>query len=177
MAGPLNSFEFGTYFAPQIAMGYVPSTLYNDKAWPDIQTYVHERVVTQKNGVVDQHIYIDHALMRPESYGTVRLASTNPKDSPIIDDMFFQEPKDLERLVDGIEFTNNFMLSNPAFQDIGIKWNDEIESPSACGGIPLASRDYWRCWVRQTSSTHYHPTSSCRMGPNAQVAVVDSKLR
>jgi len=88
-------------FAPQLAMGYVPSTLYNDLSWPDIQTYVHEEVVVPSGGQPEQHIYIDHALMRPESYGTVRLASNNPEDRPIIDPRFFEEPNDLERFVDG----------------------------------------------------------------------------
>jgi len=83
-------------------MGYVPSR-WGDLNWPDIQTYVHEEPIRKKRdgNKIQQTIYIDHALMRPESYGTIRLASTNAEDNPIIDPKFFEKGEDLERLIDG----------------------------------------------------------------------------
>ncbi|WAR30766.1 BETA-like protein [Mya arenaria] len=37
---------------------------------------------------------------------------------------------------------------------------------------------YWECIVRHTAVTQYHPTSTCKMGPdNDQTAVVDLRLR
>jgi hypothetical protein len=101
LSGPLNSFEFGPLFAPQLAMGYRPSNLYNNFSWPDIQMYIHEYLQPVEGQNPEEHIYVDHALMRPESYGTVRLASTDPEARPIIDPKFFDVQNDLERLVDG----------------------------------------------------------------------------
>jgi choline dehydrogenase-like flavoprotein len=174
--GPLNSFEFGPTYAPQIAMGYVPSKLFDDKSWPDIQSYVHERVVLN-NFVPEQQIYIDHALLRPSSYGTVRLASNNINDQPLIDFRFFENPNDLERLVDGIEYTAELMLNSSLLIEKGVRWSDQIVKVPACNSLTFPSRDYWRCFVKQTSATHYHPTSTCRMGPGPEIAVVDSHLR
>jgi len=83
-------------------MGYIPSSLYNDTNWPDIQVYVASEVLEDNNeDSFTQHIFMDHALLRPKSYGTVRLSSTNPEDPVLIDPRFFEVQEDLERLVDG----------------------------------------------------------------------------
>ncbi len=46
-----------------------------------------------------------------------------------------------------------------------------------CAQLAFASREYWRCQIRQSSQTHYHPTSTCRMGTGIEEAVVNSKLQ
>jgi len=57
-------------------MGYVSNTFYNDLNGRDIQTYVHEQVVNPsgEEGAPEKHIYIDHALLRPDSHGEVRIS-------------------------------------------------------------------------------------------------------
>jgi len=83
-------------------MGYIPSRL-GDITWPDIQVYVIEEPLRKENNknLIQQTIYFHHVLMRPESHGTIRLASRNPEDNPLIDFKIYQKGQDLERHIDG----------------------------------------------------------------------------
>lgn len=47
----------------------------------------------------------------------------------------------------------------------------------ACESFEYMSQAYLECYIRENTISYMHPTSSCRMGPNSTVAVVDSKLR
>lgn len=77
----------------------------------------------------------------------------------------------------GIEAVIDYLLGSPLLQSLGIRWSDKGVKLAVCEEHAFPSRDYWRCYARQKSSSDMHPTSTCRMGPNSSVAVVDSKLR
>lgn len=48
----------------------------------------------------------------------------------------------------------------------------------ACAEFGIYSDDYWRCHARYYTMTIYHPSCTCRMGPEDDPeAVVDSRLR
>lgn len=97
--GSLLGFEIGGVWSTPIAMGYLPGFL--DQNSPEVQIFVHERLIPNEDGSLEEQFYINHVLMRPRSSGLVRLQSLNPTDPPLIDPKFFSDPDDLERLVDG----------------------------------------------------------------------------
>ena len=49
----------------------------------------------------EETIQVEMELVLSEQTGTIRLASTDPNDPPLIDPRFFHDPMDLERFVEG----------------------------------------------------------------------------
>jgi len=174
--GPLLGIPWYNPFAPHVAMGYFTSKTYNDPSWPDIHVYINEQVLDNE-GQPEETIFVELELVRSEQTGTIRLASANPEDHPLIDPRFLQNPTDVERVVEGIEEMVDFFLNSPTYQALGIKWKENETRIPECEMHSFPSKDYWRCFVYMTADTALHPTSTCRMGPNVSVAVVDSKLR
>jgi len=77
-------------------------------------------------GVVDDHArklhwghgYSCHVcVLRPKSRGSVRLATTNPHDAPLIDPNFFDDPDDLDTMLKGVRLTRQLMDA-PALKKI-----------------------------------------------------------
>lgn len=114
-------------------------------------------------------IQIDINQQRPRSHGTVRLASNNPHDHPVIDPNYFSDPRDLDELVRGAKVMRDVMAQREIAQYV-------------CGETPP-----WRDAqtdeqiidaIRATAFTGHHPCSSARMGPDSDVgAVLDNELR
>lgn len=97
-------------------------------------------------------------LMR--SRGSVMLASANPLDAPLIDPNYFSDPEDM-RLMKAQHRRNAEILNNSAFDAICVGRaepviEDELELEN---------------FIRQTASTIWHPTSTCRMGPGEGAVV------
>jgi len=157
--------------------GYFPSKSWNDPTWPDLRVYVNERLREVEGSGAEQTIVIELELVRTEQTGTVRLASSDPKEDPLIDPRFLEDPGDVQRLVEGIEYMTDLFLNSVVFQRLGIRWSDNVQRFEECEEFPFPSAEYWTCYVKITAGSALHATSTCRMGPNAEVAVVDSKLR
>lgn len=114
-------------------------------------------------------------LVRPRSTGTVTLASANPRDAPIIDYNLFQDPRDLEAMVQGCKLILN-ITQTPAMQAIETKQFNTPLIP--CSKYPFNSDPYLRCLVQTLTYTIYHPTSTAKMGDdNDPMAVLDPYLR
>jgi len=175
--GPLANLKVWDEYAIHIANGYFTSQIMNDPTWPDLHAYINELVIETPSGPLEQQFSIELELVRVNQTGTVRLASSNPQDWPLIDPKFLEDPEDVEKLIEGIEYLVDFFLNSTTFQQIGIKWSDNIQRIPECEHIEFATREYWRCYIPQMSHPTLHPTSSCRMGPSQDVAVVDSRLR
>lgn len=55
------------------------------------------------------------SLLHPRSRGTVTLQSSDPYDPPLIDPNYFEDPRDVDDMVEGIQyhiFCNSFFLCN-----------------------------------------------------------------
>ena len=101
-------------------------------------------------------------LLQPRSSGAVRLRSSDPFDTPMIEPRYLSYPDDLQVLVRGIDLARR-IVSMPAFDGIA---GAELEP----GETPLEDA------IRERAQTLYHPVGTCRMGTDA-LAVVDPELR
>lgn len=106
-------------------------------------------------------------LLRPESRGFVRIKSADPFAPPAIQPRYLTAAKDRDTIVAGLHALRRIFATEP-LRRYALR---EVEPGPQC-----ASDAEMLEHVRQRGSTVYHPTSTCRMGQDAQ-AVVDSRLR
>ena len=105
--------------------------------------------------------------LRPKARGTVRLASADPRQPPLIDPNFMGHPDDLETTVRGLK-TSLDIFRQPALA----RYVRRVVLPDAS----IKTDDDLRDFVRNHCRTSYHPVGTCRMGSDDQ-SVVDTRLR
>jgi choline dehydrogenase-like flavoprotein len=130
-------------------------------------------------GMVDNHNRTYHwghgmschaTALRPASRGTVRLASRDMRDAPLIDPAFLSDERDLETLVRGFKWVRK-IFEQPAFAEYGgADLSRELHFSK------VHSDDEIRQAIRERADTIYHPVGTCRMGADDR-AVVDTQLR
>lgn len=108
-------------------------------------------------------------LLTPDSRGTVRLGSADPRDNPLVDPRYYSDAdgNDLARAVFGFRLAQK-LLDADAFAE----FNDGPYFPDKV----YEDQDEIEAFVLETSETLYHPVGTCRMGSDDD-AVVDSQLR
>ena len=114
-------------------------------------------------------VTINACLLRPKSRGTVRLRSSNPVDKPLIDNNYLADADDLRLEILGLRFAREVLKQKPISSRISYEMlpGKDITSDS-----DLAEH------CRRTVKTTWHPTSTCRMGPDGDaMAVLDKRLR
>jgi choline dehydrogenase-like flavoprotein len=149
------------------AGGFVKSQA--GEATPDLQLhFVIGKLVDHGRKTVFGHGYSCHVcLLRPQSRGSVQLASADPLAAPLIDPNFLGERDDVLRLVRGVKLTRRLM-QQPALAAYGAK-----EFATSAAAVDDAQIE---TFVRRHADTIYHPAGTCRMGPGA-MDVVDAELR
>ncbi|XP_065351054.1 glucose dehydrogenase [FAD, quinone]-like [Cloeon dipterum] len=113
--------------------------------------------------------------LRPSSRGWVKLKSKNPFAWPIMSGNYFDDPHDLDIIVEGIKFVIE-MSKSAAFQ----KYNSTVHDipVPGCAHLIFGTDDYWRCAVRHLTQNVYHQCGTAKMGPASDPeAVVDPQLR
>lgn len=105
--------------------------------------------------------------LRPESRGSLRIRSADPAAPPEIRINYLASETDRRANIDGLRILRK-ILAAPALKP--------YVSDEAYPGSKVVSDDDILAYCRQTGSTIYHPTSTCRMGTDA-LAVVDQRLR
>ena len=106
-------------------------------------------------------------LLRPESRGTIRLASDDPFAPPLIQPRYLSAVADLEVLVEGVRIARRIGEA-PALAAV-------LDAETVPGSW-LQSDDAIRSFVRERASTVFHPVGTCTMGTDP-LAVVDDRLR
>ena len=105
--------------------------------------------------------------LRPESRGFVRITSADPAKPPAIEPRYLSSRADRETIVAGMKLLRRIM-QQPAMR----RYIAEERAPS-----PACTSDAeLRAFARETGTTVFHPTSTCRMGSD-DAAVVDERLR
>lgn len=106
-------------------------------------------------------------LLHPRSRGTVRLASADPHDKPVIDPRYLSHPDDMADLVDAMRHAQN-VTQSPALAS-----HTDIVHPT----IGAPDGDFEEA-IRKTMFTTFHLVGTARMGDPADPAtVVDPELR
>jgi choline dehydrogenase len=105
--------------------------------------------------------------LRPESRGSLKIRSADPSAPPEIRINYLATETDRAAFIDGIRILRKIMAA-PALK----AYCHEEVYPGAKVTSDADVLDY----CRNTGSTVYHPTSTCRMG-NDPLAVVDQRLR
>lgn len=139
-------------------------------AYPDLQLFLFGNLTPEypEAGQANSHgIALTAYVNRPLSRGEVTLSSADPLDRPRINPVYFNDPDDLRCLVEGVRW-NLKILYGQAF--------DDIRGKELSPGIDIRDNDGLAEFVRKTASTTWHPTTTCRMGVDAN-AVVDPALR
>ena len=125
------------------------------------------RLLVRGRKVARPGIQIDINQERPKSLGSVRLASADPTQHPLIDPNYFADTRDLDELVRGVHVMREVMTQPQIAQyhqgEIGA-WKDARTDAEIIQAI------------RQTAYTGHHPCSTARMGAD-DGAVLDGKLR
>lgn len=104
--------------------------------------------------------------LRPESRGTVTLASADVREAPVIDPRFLSEQADLDTLIRGVRLVHR-ILDAPSMRGLTKR---PLYDTNAVSDEALTAL------IRQRADTIYHPVGTCRMGSDAR-SVVDSRLR
>ena len=106
-------------------------------------------------------------LMRPRSRGSVRLASADPRDPPLIDPGFLTDPADLEVLAQAVALAREIGAA-PQLSE----WRQREVFP----GPGVMHRKRLRDFARRAANSFHHPVGTCRMGTD-EAAVVDLALQ
>ena len=107
--------------------------------------------------------------LRPESRGHIELVSSKPEDYPAIHPNYLATKTDCETLVAGIKIARAVCRTDPVKSLIT---EEHAPGPAVADNDDAAILE----WARNTSTTIYHPTGTCKMGQD-KMAVVDEKLR
>jgi choline dehydrogenase len=105
--------------------------------------------------------------MRPESRGSVLARTPDPRDQPAINPNYLAEDRDRRTIIAGMRRVREW-FSAPALRQYLVA--------ETLPGPDVQTDDEFLAYARQTGTTVFHATCSCRMGPDA-MAVVDDQLR
>jgi choline dehydrogenase len=154
-----------------IGAGYAGAFLKTrpDLASPDVQ--LHFLIFSTDAAGAALHPFpgfiVSVCQLRPESRGFVRIKSRDPAAAPAIQPRYLTSRVDRDVVVDGLKVIRRIM-EKPVMR----RYIEEEFLPGDKCQSDADLLDY----ARATGGTVYHPTSTCRMGPDPN-AVVDERLR
>ncbi|HSG89902.1 MAG TPA: choline dehydrogenase [Pseudomonadales bacterium] len=136
---------------------------------PDVQIHFVAALMRDHGRTkADRHGFTVHVCqLRPESRGTVSLASANPADPALIQPDYLSSARDLEVLREATRMARR-IVEQPAM--------DAYRGPELWPGPELQSDAEIDEWIRATGETIYHPVGTAKMGHDA-MAVVDERCR
>mgnify|MGYP000364290209 FL=1 len=162
-----RSKRTGTLTTPYAEAGGFAKTR-PDVAVPDVQFHFVPAMLEDhgRESVSGVGYSIHVCVLRPESRGTVRLASADPMAAPRIDPNFLDDDRDLEVLRAGVKLVHRINAAPPLAKHGGRDRHD----------TPLHDDAALDQMIRNRSDTVYHPVGTARMGSDAD-AVCDPCLR
>jgi choline dehydrogenase len=162
-SGPVtsNGVEAGAFFDPD-----------DLSAEPKLQQFCVPTVYLDKDHT-DQEashgITLNSCIARPLSRGSVRLASADPADLPLVDPNYLADPEDLRLSIGGVRRAREILAQEPLR---GMVAKEIFPGPDKLSDADLAAH------ARRFVKTVYHPVGTCRMGRDSDPdAVVSSDLR
>ncbi|ODM87982.1 Glucose dehydrogenase [FAD, quinone], partial [Orchesella cincta] len=164
--------------SPDIQLSLFPANPNIHEALEEVASVKPGLLRKYLRGLEEKDVFIVNVMLgKPGSRGDIKLASTDPLESPIMDPKYFSHPDDIRRVVDGMKFTVQLVENTEAFRRIGARFISR-HFPG-CEKYELTTDGYYECCARHMTFTVYHQSGTCTMGygPEDPKAVVDSKLR
>jgi len=135
---------------------------------PDLQlAFVHVSFDIIVGQAHPNAVSILPGVVRPQSRGTIKLASADPFAPPLIDPNYLGDRSDLVRLADGFEMARDIFASS-AFRP---HLKGELMP-----GPDVKTRADIEEFVRQRADCYHHQAGSCRVGID-DLAVVGPRVR
>ena len=167
------------YAAPAFAGARIQTmlryTIAGSTARNDMQVYVNNTAAGPSPlgggpGAASHILRMTAILQQADSAGTLRLASPDPDDKPIIDYRYLRSDNDRRRLRAAVRLCRE-ILAQPAFASI-------VDAPVSPSASELDSDDALDDWLLRNVFTTFHTSGSCKMGPDDDpMAVVDQYCR
>jgi choline dehydrogenase len=148
---------------------FLPTTLHPQH--PDIQFHVMPGTFNFQTGAVDREPGLTCGVcqLRPESRGTILINSADPIAPPPIRPGYLTAANDRQSVLEGLRHARR-IASQPALAPY-------IATETSPGSaVATDDDDALLDFARHHGKTLYHPTSTCKMGADAD-AVVDSNLK
>ena len=123
----------------------------------------------QKPGILDKFsgYTFNVSQSRPLSRGEINIISPHPTCSPEIIANYLEDPLDKSTLINGMNIARK-IANATAF--------DQFRNSEARPGSSVNSYDEMLNYIRENSTSLYHPVGTCRMG-TADTAVVNQDLK
>ncbi|MGV9269018.1 GMC family oxidoreductase [Kitasatospora sp. NPDC003701] len=139
---------------------------------PDVDLHIQARsalpTASRKAHPTGYDMVLLVGLLQPRSAGSVRLASPDLADLPVIDLGFYRDRQDARAVADGVR-TIRRLAQSPALAEL---FAEELRPG------PAVADDELEDAVRAFPAIYNHPVGSCRMGPaDRPGAVVDEQCR
>lgn len=136
---------------------------------PDMQIHIAPAMVVRGGQTqLEGHGFtVNSTFLRPESVGSVRLASSDPLDEPLIDPNYLDAERDREMALTQIR-TIREVLAQPEMK--------RFIKHERLPGADAQTDEQLMGYVRQYASCDYHPVGTCKMGSD-ELSVVDDQLR
>jgi len=136
---------------------------------PDVQfVFQPARRLTTKIPLPVGHGYaISPVALYPRSRGTLRLASPDVREAPLIDPRLLSEEADIEPLVRAIRIARRAFAA-PSFA--------RYRGVEVAPGPDVRGDEELKAFIRSAGYTVHHPCGTCRMGTDRD-AVVDPDLK
>ena len=104
----------------------------------------------------------------PRSRGRVQLKSSDPSEAPIIEPNYLSHKDDVRDLLEGVKVLRKIAQADSFSDVIGKEFRP---------GPDCQSDKQMTQHIKDTVWTVFHPSSTCRMGPDPKKDVVDSHLK
>ncbi|MDN2567085.1 choline dehydrogenase [Aquibium sp. A9E412] len=159
-AGPMT-------MAASLATGFLKTAAHLET--PDIQFHVQPWSADSPGEGVHPFSAFTMSVcqLRPESRGEIALRSADPAEHPAIRPNYLATETDRRTIVEGIRIARRIAAAPPLSSKISAEFRPGPQVDDDAGLLE---------WARNTATTIYHPTGTCKMGIGAD-AVVDARLR
>lgn len=115
----------------------------------------------------DGGVTLNACYLRPRSRGSVRLASSDPADAPLIDPNYLEDANDRRNSIEGLKLAQAILAQEPL--------KPFIKAERLPGPDVKSDEDYF-AFICEHSKTSHHCAGTCRMGADPG-AVLDTRLR